>query len=62
MKRYNILERSEIQGNTDFIQIKIQTFIAESLYDLEQYVEAEKLVEKLISSFELLNNKKAFER
>jgi tetratricopeptide (TPR) repeat protein len=69
--RYKVLEQNEITlsklelaldfakkaGDTNFI-LTVQTFIAESLYDLEQYVEAEKLVEKLISSFELLNNKK----
>jgi tetratricopeptide (TPR) repeat protein len=69
--RYKILEQNETTlsklelaldfakkaGDTNFILV-IQTFIAESLYDLEHYVEAEKLVEKLISSFELLNNKK----
>jgi tetratricopeptide (TPR) repeat protein len=51
------LDFAKIEGDTNFI-LTIQTFIAESLFDLERYVEAEKLNEKLINSFELLNNKK----
>jgi tetratricopeptide (TPR) repeat protein len=37
----------------------IQNYIAETHYDLGNYVEAEKRVEKLITSFELLNNKRS---
>jgi hypothetical protein len=33
--------------------------VAENLYELEKYAEAEKKVEKLITSFDLLNNNKS---
>ena len=44
--------------DTNFILL-IQNYTADTLYDLGNYVEAEKRVEKLITSFELLNNKKS---
>jgi tetratricopeptide (TPR) repeat protein len=45
-------------GDTNFTLL-IQNYIADTHYDLGNYVEAEKRVEKLITSFELLNNKRS---
>ena len=50
------LDFSKKAGETNFTLL-IQTYVAEILYELQRYVEAEQLVEKLIPSFELLNNK-----
>jgi tetratricopeptide (TPR) repeat protein len=52
------LDFSKRAGDTNFTLL-IQNYIADALYDLGNYVEAEKRVEKLITSFELLNNKKS---
>jgi len=43
--------------NTNYILL-IQTYVAEVLYELENYQECEDLLDKLISSYELLNIKK----
>ena len=43
--------------NTNYILL-IQTYVAEVLYEQENYQECEDLLNKLISSYELLNNKK----
>jgi tetratricopeptide (TPR) repeat protein len=43
--------------NTNFTLL-IQTYVAEALYELENYEECEDLLDKLISSYELLNIKK----
>jgi len=43
--------------NTNYILL-IQTYVAEVLYELEKYQECEDLLNKLISSYELLNMKK----
>jgi hypothetical protein len=45
-------------GDTNFTLL-VQNYLADTFYDLGNYVEAEKRVEKLITSFELLNNKKS---
>jgi len=52
------LDFAKRAGDTNFTLL-IQNYIANALYDLGNYVEAEKRVEKLITSFELLNNKKS---
>jgi tetratricopeptide (TPR) repeat protein len=52
------LDFAKNSGDTNFTLL-IQNYIADTLYDLENYVEAEKRVEKLITSFELLNNKRS---
>ena len=46
-------------ADTNFTLL-IQTYIAEALYELEKYQESDDLVDKLISSFDLLNIKKNF--
>ena len=43
--------------NTNYILL-IQSYVAEVLYELENYQECEDLLDKLISSYELLNMKK----
>jgi len=43
--------------NTNYILL-IQTYVAEVLYELENYQECEDLLDKLINSYELLNIKK----
>ena len=52
------LDFAQRAGDTNFTLL-VQNYIADTLYDLGNYVEAEKRVEKLITSFELLNNKKS---
>jgi tetratricopeptide (TPR) repeat protein len=52
------LDFAKNSGDTNFTLL-IQNYIADTLYDLGNYVEAEKRVEKLITSFELLNNKRS---
>lgn len=52
------LDFAKRSGDTNFTLL-IQNYIADALYDLGNYVEAEKRVEKLITSFDLLNNKKS---
>ena len=52
------LDFAKNSGDTNFTLL-IQNYLAEILYDLGNYVEAEKRVEKLITSFELLNNKRS---
>lgn len=52
------LDFAKNSGDTNFTLL-IQNYIADTHYDLGNYVEAEKRVEKLITSFELLNNKKS---
>ena len=53
------LDFSKKAGDTNFTLL-IQSYVAEILYELKRYVEAEKIIEKLIPSFELLNNKISF--
>ena len=52
------LDFAQRAADTNFTLL-VQNYIADTLYDLGNYVEAEKRVEKLITSFELLNNKKS---
>jgi tetratricopeptide (TPR) repeat protein len=52
------LDFAKNSGDTNFTLL-IQNYIADTHYDLGNYVEAEKRVEKLITSFELLNNKRS---
>jgi tetratricopeptide (TPR) repeat protein len=52
------LDFAKNSGDTNFTLL-IQNYFADTLYDLGNYVEAEKRVEKLITSFELLNNKRS---
>jgi tetratricopeptide (TPR) repeat protein len=52
------LDFAKNSGDTNFTLL-VQNYLADTFYDLGNYVEAEKRVEKLITSFELLNNKKS---
>jgi tetratricopeptide (TPR) repeat protein len=52
------LDFAQRAGDTNFTLL-VQNYLADTFYDLGNYVEAEKRVEKLITSFELLNNKKS---
>jgi tetratricopeptide (TPR) repeat protein len=52
------LDFAKNSGDTNFTLL-IQNYIADTHYDLGNYVEAEKRVEKLITSFELLNNERS---
>jgi tetratricopeptide (TPR) repeat protein len=52
------LDFAKRSGDTNFTLL-IQNYTADTLYDLGNYVEAEKRVEKLITTFELLNNKRS---
>ena len=51
------LDFAKKTSNTNFTLL-IQTYLAETLYELENYQESEDLVDKLINSFDLLNTKK----
>jgi tetratricopeptide (TPR) repeat protein len=51
------LDFAKKSGNTNFTLL-IQTYIAETLFEQENYQACEALTVKLISSFDLLNNKK----
>jgi len=51
------LDFAKKSGNTNFTLL-IQTYIAETLFEQENYQACEELTDKLISSFDLLNNKK----
>jgi tetratricopeptide (TPR) repeat protein len=53
------LDFSKKAGDT-YITLLIHSYVAEILYELQRYVEAEKIAEKLIPSFELLNNRISF--
>jgi len=44
-------------GDTNFTLL-IQSYVADTYFELENYKESEKIVDKLINSYELLNNKK----
>jgi len=52
------LDFAQRAGDTNFTLL-VQNYLSDTFYDLGNYVEAEKRVEKLITSFELLNNKKS---
>jgi tetratricopeptide (TPR) repeat protein len=52
------LDFAQRAGDTNFTLL-VQNYLADTFYDLGNYVEAEKRVEKLITSFELLNNKRS---
>jgi len=56
-KQQLALDFAKKAGDTNFTLL-IQSQLAETLFDLENYEESEKIVEKLINSYELLNNKK----
>ena len=58
MKIELALDFAKRTENTNYILL-IQTYVAENLYELEKYAEAENKVEKLITSFDLLNNNKS---
>jgi len=57
LKQQLALDFAKKAGDTNFTLL-IQSQLAETLFDLENYEESEKIVEKLINSYELLNNKK----
>ena len=52
------LDFAKKAANTNYTLL-IQTYLAETLYELENYQECEDLLNKLINSYELLNNKKS---
>ena len=56
-KLHLALDFAKKTADTNFTLL-IQTYIAEALYELEKYQESDDLVDKLISSFDLLNIKK----
>ena len=56
-KLHLALDFAKKTENTNYILL-IQTYVAEVLYEQENYQECEVLLDKLISSYELLNNKK----
>ena len=56
-KLHLALDFAKKTENTNYILL-IQTYVAEVLYEQENYQECEDLLDKLISSYELLNNKK----
>jgi tetratricopeptide (TPR) repeat protein len=57
LKLHLALDFAKKAADTNFTLL-IQTYLAETLYELENYQECEDLVDKLISSFDLLNIKK----
>ena len=56
-KLHLALDFAKKTADTNFTLL-IQTYLAETLYELEKYRESEDLVDKLINSFDLLNTKK----
>lgn len=56
-KQQLALDFAKKAGDTNFTLL-IQSQLAETLFDLGNYEDSEKIVEKLINSYELLNNKK----